>query len=283
MALIKRHRKKTLRKKKTFPPFPAKLKAELQEFFTTLRHFDNASRIAVFDLDNTLLTGDIADAAVAYLLENEIDINLKWTQYRELIENGKELEAYKLASLAFKGMEDGCVRRFADVVLDMKDDFITFFEGDFVFKVPVPRVNPHMKTIVNLLKKNGFKIYVISASNQYLVETAAIRFGIPRKNCYGIKHILKKFDYVQVLDEEIIAPLPFAEGKVEVYKELKENVPPLFTAADDLSDLPLLRLTSAEGLILWCGENDLSKQEKSKLNVAKLIHYKSIIKENQTG
>jgi len=276
MGLIKRQKKKSLRKKKTFPPFPSELKAELLRFFEIIQKTDTSSRIAVFDLDNTLLIGDIGEAAIAYLLENEIDINFKWSEYKEMIANGKELEAYKLASLSFKGMEDGCVRRFADVVLNMKEDFITFFEDDYVFKVSVPRINPHMKTIINMLKKNRFKIYVISSSNQYLVETAAARFGLPRKNCFGIKHKLKKFDNVRVLSDEIIVPLPFAEGKVEIYKEEIGKLPPLFAAGDSITDINLLSLTSSDGFILWCGNDDLSDIEKNKLKAGKYVFYHSL-------
>lgn len=51
--------------------------------------FDNAhinakNRIALFDLDNTLLVGDIVEAVFAQLLNSGLKLPLKLKQYREL-------------------------------------------------------------------------------------------------------------------------------------------------------------------------------------------------------
>ena len=273
MKQIKRNKKKPLRKRQTFPAIPKQYVEKLDDFLTNIEKIETGERIAVFNLNNTLLVNDITEASIAYLLENEIEIGLKWQEYQKLIAEGNENDAYIKASQAFTGMESGCVKRFADVVLDMKDEFITFFENDFVFKVPVPRINPHFKRTINLLKKNKFKIYILSASNQYLTETAAKRLLIPAKNCFGIKHSFTKYDDIQVLDSKIIEPVPIGKGKKEVYqKQISKNAP-LFTAVNKFADLPLLKLTSENGFIIWTGKNKLDNRTISKFKTKRFYHY----------
>ncbi len=278
MAAIKRNKKKPLRKERKFPQFPSMLKANLEKFFDTLEGIDNKDRIAIFELNNTLLLGSITDAAVAYLLENEIDINFKWSKYQERLTNGKEQTAYIKASQAFAGMEIGCVKRFADVVLNMKDDNITFFEDDTVYKVAVPRINPHFKLIVNLLKEQGFKIYVVSMSNQYLVETVAARLAIPAKHCLGIKHKMTKFDDIEVLSTDILEPIHFSNDTIQIYKQqIAENLPLFFAGSSDTA-LALIEPGASKGFILWTGNKELGDSLSEQINVSYFINYRSLFK-----
>ncbi len=276
MAQIKRHKKKPLRKTKAFPPFPKPLSEKLENFFDGINNSQQNNKIAIFDLDNTLLLNSISEAAIAYLLENEIDIKFKWSEYEKLKFGGSGIDAYTKASQSFAGMEDSCIKRFADVVLNNKDEFITFFEGAHIIKVPVPKINPHLKQIVELLKNNEFQIYIIAPVNQFLLETAAIRFGISKKHCYGIKHKLNYYESIQVLDKQILPPLPFAEEKKKIYRQFISESAPLFTASSSSNDLPLFEFALKNGFILWTGKNQINKNIASSIKCKRILNYWSL-------
>jgi phosphoserine phosphatase len=228
---------------------------------------------AVFDLDNTLLTGDMGDAALAHLIENGVGIGMKWTAYQEMIGRGDIRKAYSMASSAFAGMETNCVRRLACEVLKIKKDCISFVEDDNLYKVAVPRINPVMKSIVKFLQKNTIKVFIISASNQYLVEQAAELFGIPHENCYGMKNALKEHGEVEILLRKITGTVPVAQGKARILKGISKEYLPILGGGDSLkSDIPFLNLISKPGIILWLGEQ-WDNEELKKLGNGRNIFY----------
>jgi len=275
--VIKRKKKEPLRKPKKEIPFPEKLDEILKDFFDYHKELKLEERIAVFDLDNTLLDGDIGDASLAHLIDNEIDIGLSWTSYTQMIADGKNLDAYASASKGFAGMEEGCVRRFANVVLTMKDENIKFYEDESAVIVPVPKPNPVMKEVVNRLQENKFRIYIISASNQYLVEEAAAMFGISKKNCFGVRQIVKKIDEVFLLQKDIESPFPYADGKKHIFQNEISQYKPILTSGDSISDIDFMELTKPGGLVLWRGsDQDLNDVKDNIDNEVRKIHYNSL-------
>ena len=155
-----------------------------------------------------------------------------------MINNGENINVLNKVSQAFVRMGTGYVKCFADVVLNMKDDNITFFEGNIVvYKITVPHINSHIKSVVNILKEQNFEIYVISLTNQYLVETIVKCLMIPVKNCFGIKYKMTKFDDIEVLSEDLINPLPAGKEIEKIYKQEISGDLPLFTAGSSSADL----------------------------------------------
>jgi len=230
-------------------------------------------RIAVFDLDNTLLIGDIADAAMVHLVDNEIEINFKWQEYLKLVYDGKIHEAYTKTSIILEGMETSCVERLANVIFDIQDEFITFFEDDKIFKVIVPKPNPLMQELVKYLYQNNFEIFVISASNFWLVKAACQRFfQIPDENVFGVKNKTHKLEGLQILTNEIEDLAPIDTNKSKVYFSKISYTPPLLTAGDSIYDRSLLNLTHPEGIILWLG-NDKNLKDVA-IDFVNKQHYK---------
>lgn len=276
MATIKRKQIKPLRQEKPKVNIPDKLVSVLDDFLSridTNKEYAK-SKIAAFDLDNSLLLGDIGDASVAHLLENELSPNFTWAEYQKLIYDGQHRKAYIEASKVFAGMEPDCVRRFANVIFTKKTDYITFFENDLVIKVSVPRINPQMKYIVDRLLEEKFKIYIISASNQYLVEEAGKLFGISIKQCFGFKHHLNTIDELQFITPDLIEPLPYAEGKPSVYSKFISDKAPLITGGDSISDIPLLKMTDENGLIFWLGApNIIAREDMGNRTIVKMNDY----------
>jgi len=240
-------------------------------------------RIAAFDLDNTLLIGDIGDASFIHLKQEEerrgpltahgVLIPFTWQEYDEILQRGDKLEAFTQMVKAYSGLPTSLMRDVACTVMKNTDHTISA-EGAVV---PVPRPNPVMQAVVAYLQYLGYEIYVISASQQLLVEYVAREyFGIPGTHVIGLSNRLETHPRVRgaVLSAELEEPLTVTDGKADAYRRFISPEMPLITGGDSLTDLYLLNLTKKTGLIIWVGKDD-SKLEhvKSKTPHPDIIYF----------
>ncbi len=222
-------------------------------------------KIAAFDLDNTLLIGDIGDAVLVQLKIDEkttplsVDktpIPLTWKEYEFLIrEKGKKV-AYKEAVTAAAGIPLETFIQTTRRVMATDSPELVLPDEDV--KVPVPRPNPIMQALVKHLEKLDYRIFVVSASNHYSVcDVAETYFGIPGKNVFGMKPtLIKNPQHGLLIGDGIDGPITVSEGKVEAYRLLAGNVPPLLTAGDSTTDFEILNLVDQKGLCIWVGDNN---------------------------
>jgi phosphoserine phosphatase len=206
-----------------------------------------AGSIAVFDLDNTLLIGDIGEAVFAQLHANKYQLAMPWHSYRSLSRTNPH-QASVSATTALRGIVIDAIESTARQVLELNQDAIIVGNDS----VPVPRPHPLLRAFVQFLQDQGFLIYVISASNHVAVQIAGeALFGIPRSCSFGIRTRVEGGR----LTDELLSPLPIGEGKAHLYRQLQTERLPLVTATDSRLDLPLLRLTRPDGFSLWRGED----------------------------
>ncbi|MCU0285501.1 MAG: haloacid dehalogenase-like hydrolase [Acidobacteria bacterium] len=232
-------------------------------------------KIAVFDLDNTLLEGDIGEAVFTQLKIDEKDqpltvtktmIPFTWPQYHELIKQKKKKEAYARMVTAMAGIPVETVFKTTQRVMNSPKVFLEV-EG---VKVTVPRPNPVMQALVRYLLSLGYTAYIISATNSFSVQYVAENyFGIPYAQAFGMQPVLtreKENDCI-ILGDTIDGPVTVGEGKVEAYRRFIGTLPPLVTAGDSESDLQLLNLTSAQGFCIW-----VAVDEDGFDSVKKMLH-----------
>jgi phosphoserine phosphatase len=220
-------------------------------------------RIAVFDLDDTLLEGDIGDAVFAELKRKESQapltvekkrLPLEWQQYRSLIREGKKEEAYRQVVTCMAGIP-------RETVVETTRSLIRDRPGPIEIQgenLPVPRANPDMIPLIRLLKKLKYHIMIISASNHFSVRVAAVELlKLPGSRAFGIR---PRLSYVRdssqsgrtaILTGRLCQPVPWARGKAELYHRLCPGIAPLITGGDSRSDLFLLDLTHPQGLAIW--------------------------------
>lgn len=230
-------------------------------------HFNNTKegepnrKIAVFDMDNTLLEGDIGDALFAQLKLDGKPIPLTWAEYdRLIIEKGKKT-AYSTVITAMAGIPVETVKETTRRVLKSPASFLEI-EG---VHVPVPRPNPVMKTLVSYLEKLGYTIYIISATNSISVKvTAEELFNIPGPHAIGMQpSVIDDKKWGPVVGDTIDGPITVNDGKVDAYRQVIGSSAPYITGGDSASDYEMLNLTHPDGLILWAG-NDENKFETLK-------------------
>lgn len=222
-------------------------------------------KIAVFDLDNTLLVGDIGDAVFARLLLDKIPMPLTWRQYRQLIEAGKKREAYERVVTAMAGISVTALIETTRRVISARLPFLETAD----MKVPVPYPYPPMQAFLRLLGFLDYKIYVISATNCYSARFAARQFfNLPEDHVFGIKPVIQQSSHTAgenniIIGDALEPPAPVGEGKAALYAQYISAAPPLLAAGDSETDIPMLNLTDPRGLIIWVG-TDKNKFESIK-------------------
>lgn len=234
---------------------PADLSVALDELEGRTATVGKASKIAVFDMDNTLLIGDIGDALFAYLKEMEktapvtIDrsaIPLSWNEYQEMIGTMGKRAAYTRVVSAMVNIPTQTVTNASLAVL--KDSRRTIpVEGIEVLK---PYPNRVMASLLRYLKAKDYAIFIISATNRLTVEaTARVCFGIPASHIAGMDPVIRQDQrFGAVLTAEVREPVTVGPGKVEAYRKLIGTTPPLLSGGDSDSDLDMINLTANIGL-----------------------------------
>jgi phosphoserine phosphatase len=201
--------------------------------------------IAAFDLDNTLISGDIGDALFASLARNGRTPSLRWGEYEELLRT-KKTTAYRRVVAALDGLSVKEVEHQLGSILGASSRTIVC-DG---VSVPVPRPRRFMKGLVQELQTSGWEVYVISASAQAAAESASgYFFGIPRERVLGVRSVIDRGRFTR----ELVEPAPVGAGKADVYRASIGSERPLLVAGDSMLDLPMMDLASSVGICLWCG------------------------------
>lgn len=198
-----------------------------------------------FDLDNTLLIGDIGESVFALLLKKKQIENFTWKDYLALLETNK-LKAYKHIIDLMQGLKLSLLKQVTAEIINSKYNAIRL-EG---YKIPIPKPNKQMKLILKILKKKGINIYVVTASNEVSAKIICKKyFEIPPANIIGAEVAYNKKGIIKIGTKEF----PYAKGKVNILKKKFKNKP-LVTGGDSPGDKYLLKYTAKDGIQFWLGK-----------------------------
>ena len=201
---------------------------------------------AAFDLDNTLLIDDIGEAVFALLVKREIVRNFSWNDYLELLEKDRG-KAYLKVIEIMNGIKLSVLVDITKEILDSQDSCIEIENS----RIPIPKPNPVMQSIVSLLFTKGIDVVVVTASNEISAKLACWKyFGISSSKVFGAPVDVNKRNRIVGNSLEI----PFGEGKVKILKD-KFKDKPVLTSGDAPWDRYLLDYTIAEGVRLWLGRD----------------------------
>ena len=208
---------------------------------------------AAFDLDNTLLIDDIGEAVFAALVKQNLVTDFKWKDYLNLLEKNREA-AYKKVIDVMNGLKLNLLKKITHEIIESEDSYIEIEGG----KIPIPKPNSIMQSLVSILKSKGIEVFIVTASNKISAEIICWKhFGIPASNVIGAEVETDKNKNIS----STVAEIPFAEGKVKALKKrFKEQ--PIVTGGDGSWDKFLLDYTKSNGIRLWLGQN---KDEYQKM------------------
>jgi HEPN domain-containing protein/phosphoserine phosphatase len=251
--------------KKQIPNDLLKRIEQVENWYNNRSEQEFDRKIALFDLDNTLLVGDCGDALFAQLKINEHDKNkpltihkkiipFTWTEYRETLKTKGKVEAYSKVITCMAGLPLKTLLETSQQVMQSDLEYLEL-EG---IKIPVPYPYSPVQALLVRLRSMGYEIYVISATNQYTVRYVAKEyFDIPESHVFGmLPTLVNDPQYGEIIGDEIDGPVTVVEGKVEVYKKNIGSTPPIISGGDSTTDIKMLNLTSPNGLIIWVGEDE---------------------------
>jgi HAD superfamily phosphoserine phosphatase-like hydrolase len=200
---------------------------------------------AVIDFDNTCIFGDITEATLAYLSENNLFKDKKFLgsfeNYHKLLGADKIREAYDFIVKILSGFSVEEIAPLVEEVLKFDKD-----------------IKPREKIIelINFLKNNKVEVWIVSASPEILVKQAMKHFDI-NANLIGTRNIVVNKEITSKIEQ----PMPMFEGKVDCIKKFIDSEKnPLLGVGDSINDLSMLEYCKIK--VVVDRKNDLSKIAK---------------------
>ena len=213
--------------------------------------------LTIFDLDNTLLSGDSDRAWGQYIVEKKI------VSDEFLLESENFYNSYYDGNLDIHSFLDFCLKPLME---NEWSDLIELRKGFIENKIKPMILNKAVEA-VELSKSKG-PVVIATATNSFVTRPIADLFGI--KNLIATEFIVKDNKFTGEVDG---VPC-FREGKVQKVEEwIKENGYNLLDAtfySDSFNDLPLLE--KVKTAIVVDGDDKLI--EKAKHNEWQCISFR---------
>ena len=162
-------------------------------------------RVAAFDCDGTLWSGDAGETFFAWELKRGVvseevarSIRARYAEYKA--GNVSEDDMCGEMVTMHKGLSDSAV-------MEAATEFMTsHFPG---------RVFPEMKRLVHQLNEQGCEIWAVSSSNEWLIRAGMTQFGIPDSRILAAK---VELDHGIVTDK--LMRVPSGPGKPKALREV---------------------------------------------------------------
>lgn len=167
-------------------------------------------RVAVFDCDGTLWSGDAGESFFAWEIEEKLipeklarAMQARYAEYKA----GKVLEDVMCGEMVtlHKDMIESDVQRAATRFFDL-----LFLEQIF----------PEMQQLVRKLQGRGCDVWAVSSTNEWVIRAGMRHFGIPRD------HILAaavEIDKMRITDR--LVRIPSGDGKPEAIRTVVRKAP----------------------------------------------------------
>lgn len=179
-------------------------------------------KIAVFDADWTLWSADIGEAFLRWLIAGRLLLKADYSSdiYKEY---EKKVEVNRAAGYAWA----------VQTMAGLREEDIKLWSRQFAYAWPNYR--PLMLALINSLREKGFEVWIVSASNDWVIKAAASRVGVEPEKSLGIRVEVEN----GLLTDRIIEPVTCNYGKVEtIIQHIGEK--PLIAFGDSMGDLEML-------------------------------------------
>ena len=178
------------------------------QLFQTVEHL--APRVAVFDCDGTLWSGDAGSSFMHWTMQNGLLSPEKVDWMRERYAAYKQGEVSELVICGemvqvYAGLTEASLREAAAI----------FFREHVE-----PHLFPELQRLVASLQQRGTEIWTVSSTNDWVIEEGVTRFGIPADHVLAAR--------VQARDgvvTERLLDVPTDEGKVTALRRAGVTAP----------------------------------------------------------
>jgi HAD superfamily hydrolase (TIGR01490 family) len=190
----------------------------------------------VFDADGTLWADDVGEAFLRWLIAERklvgVDGKDVYADYEARVRRDKA-RGYAFAATVMAGMKEDDVRSLAE----------QFFSRHFFGRV----YNP-MAEFVARLRSSGRQVWIVSASNRWIVSAGADQLGIEPERVLGIDLEVQN----GVLTGKARRPVPYASGKVAAIKRFIGRRPAL-VVGDSSGDAAMFRYSGGPAVLVTHG------------------------------
>jgi phosphoserine phosphatase len=185
-----------------------------------------APRIATFDCDGTLWSGDAGEGFFSWEMEQGLVspeiarwARARYADYRA----GKVPEDVMCGEMVtmHHGLREGDVQRACDTYFALAVE---------------KRIFPEMRQLVRRLGESGCEVWAVSSSNQWIIRSAMLGFGVPPERILATEVAVKD----GVITDRLIR-VPSGPGKVEAI-ESAIKVPPDCAFGNAIWDRGMLAL-----------------------------------------
>jgi len=141
------------------------VQAEFIESVLTLK-----PRVAAFDCDGTLWSGDAGEGFFSWELEQDLvtDEIVRWAHQR--------YAAYKAGQVA----EDVMCGEMVTMHRGLREEVVQQACNTFFPRAIAPNIFPEMRELVQRLRASGCDVWAVSSSNQWIIRSGMRSFGIPQ-------------------------------------------------------------------------------------------------------
>jgi len=244
-------------------------------------------KVAVFDFDNTLIFNDISYAVVYHLIsrklittdpralrkifpekmaklylaiDNEstklVFLTRYFKHYRRMCKSkGKPACLSWLAGL-YIGFTPKKLREIVQIVIGTElSHRLCHAHLDQRRSIRVNRglrIYETQRRLIALLKKRGFEVWIVSASNEALVEVFARYFSVPPERVLGVRPQVVAGRY----NGKVIPPVTYRRGKVKAIKKYI-GLQPLLVFGDAVTDKEMLEYAKERAVLIDRGNRDI--------------------------
>jgi HAD superfamily phosphoserine phosphatase-like hydrolase len=183
-----------------------------QEFLNSVLRL--APRVAAFDCDGTLWSGDAGETFFA------------WELTRGVVspEVNQAMRARYAEYKAGKVREEDMCGQMVTMHKGIADDGMMKTASEFMAGSFPGRVFPEMQLLVRRLHEQGCEIWVVSSSNEWLIRAGMQQFGIPADRILAAKVELED----GVVTDRLVR-VPSGPGKPKALREVvKKNIDAAF-------------------------------------------------------
>jgi len=190
-------------------------------------------KLAIFDLDNTLIAGDSDYLWGEFLVEQGI-VDREYYQR----ENDRYFQEYKDGTLDIHEFLRFSLRPLAEYPLEQLQDWHAQYMRDKI----TPILLPSASKLIQKHRNDGATVLIITATNRFVTEPIADQLGVDELLATEPEFVDGRYT------GEVIDPPCFRQGKVERLEQWLHshgtNLAQSWFYSDSHNDLPLLELVS---------------------------------------
>lgn len=183
-------------------------------------------RVAVFDCDGTLWSGDSGSGF------------LKWSLDEGLLSRSTSdwIDARYRAYLAGQVSEETICGEMVQIYADLRDQELRAAAAHYVTQFVTPRIFEEMDRLVAALRKEGVELWAVSSTNKWVVSEGVRYFGIPEQRVLAAEVAVNKC----IISSELVR-VPTGPGKAAALRNVG-LVRPDVVFGNSLHDLAMLDL-----------------------------------------